>query len=92
MSRSGAEGDGFDEVTSADLVAVAREVEVGVPFVGPHRRQRLGRFTPGWSSACWWPPRNPASLATLVGDADRAMFEATSTRHHRRGRGLLRNR
>lgn len=38
----------FDEETLADLVAEAREVELGGPFVGSHRLQRLGRFTPGF--------------------------------------------
>ncbi len=38
----------LDEETLADLVAEAREVELGGPFVGSHRLQRLGRFTPGF--------------------------------------------
>lgn len=38
----------FDEERLADLVAEAREVELGGPFVGSHRLQRLGRFTPGF--------------------------------------------
>lgn len=40
--------DDLDEETLADLVDEAREVEVGGPFVGSHRLQRLGRFTPGY--------------------------------------------
>lgn len=40
--------DTFDEERLADLVAEAQEVELGGPFVGSHRLQRLGRFTPGF--------------------------------------------
>jgi diguanylate cyclase (GGDEF)-like protein len=40
-----ADGVGFDE-RLADIAAEATEVELAGPFVGAHRFQRLGRFTP----------------------------------------------